>query len=283
MNIFKVSMVGANEALPGADVAEFLRGHPLAEIGVGVSKDKGGTSDDFGPTLRYCYVINLQKKLLKIRERTPDVGTLGIHVNGKDRRDKKSWPYMVLTGNGDLPKALGDMLDFPNTSIQINFSNIDVPLTAADTLLTANPGRRGGVILPSGASGITYNPSNMRVVLPYDERTKPFVKRVYMNLLRTKFAFRPDILYDASHGLGVVAKGYSPPRFKELRQGYAGGLGVDNIGDELEKIAAAQTDRDVQIYIDAEGKLKIGTVLDLGLAEKFYKNIMYWVKNNRKR
>jgi len=62
-----------------------------------------------------------------------------------------------------------------------------------------------------------------------------------------------SVLFDASGGNGQSPEVWLPP-LKDVRCGYAGGLGPDNLICELERIAAVAGDN--HVWIDMEGKLR---------------------------
>jgi hypothetical protein len=76
-------------------------------------------------------------------------------------------------------------------------------------------------------------------------------------------------LFDASHGAGVSPNAWPAARYRDaedrlLYHGYAGGLGPENIADELGKIAAAAGD--ARVWIDMETRVRTDDLaaLDLG-------------------
>ena len=64
---------------------------------------------------------------------------------------------------------------------------------------------------------------------------------------------RHQILFDASGGHGIVRSTW-PPVLREKRCGYAGGLGPENLAQELTRIAAAAGSHSV--WIDMESSLR---------------------------
>lgn len=88
-----------------------------------------------------------------------------------------------------------------------------------------------------------------------------------------KYGFHP--LFDASGGRGVEAKEWPKPYDSSsgmrMLHGYAGGLGPDNVVQELERIRLV-TDDDGVIWIDMESKLRTKTgkqdVFDLSKCEQ---------------
>lgn len=256
MNIVKVSMIGANEKLPAADVVDFLRAYPMSEIGVGVSAGKGA----YG-TPRFDYVMSLWDKYME-KYVPGETGTIALHINGNGQDGEKGWPALVSQGN--LPLELFAMMCFPNMSIQLNHFGYDFkPENANDLANSVNLwlriAPRSRLILSHCAKTAGYIDAFNRVVSTYNNGSLKW-----------------DVLYDASFGGGKMATQYAAPLYPGIRQGYAGGLGPDNIEEELPKISAVQKNPNAEIWIDAEGKLQTDDkkTLDLAKAEQFYNKII---------
>jgi phosphoribosylanthranilate isomerase len=71
-------------------------------------------------------------------------------------------------------------------------------------------------------------------------------------------ALNHEVLFDASGGRGILGDWHSPIPGKIC--GYAGGLGPDNVLQELEKISAICNK---PFWIDMEGKLRTDDKFDL--------------------
>jgi|GEM_PF-5298683 len=265
MRVFLISFSGANELIPKKDILDFLREHPLAEIGFVVSKD----TDDDG----FRYIMSVQS-LIQQHYKPGAIGTIGLHVNGIGTDGKGGWPYRVLSC--DIPKPLEQMMKFSNTSLQVNCSNyIDViPPKAVDRFMQC--------------PGTCMYISNCRTRIPYNSKTKTLVERIVdcgaknPEVKRKCGLLRPDIIFDESFGEGVLPTKYEPPKFKNLRHIYAGGLSPQNIYDELSKIAEAQTDLGAVVGIDMERGVRAddGSTLDLHKAAEVYKYVMKWLEDN---
>lgn len=85
---------------------------------------------------------------------------------------------------------------------------------------------------------------NVRFILPYNDDNAAFINKIY----DTGFKF--DCLYDSSYGEG---NRYALPAFDGVLQGYAGGIGPDNVTSVLNKISQSLSAG--RSYIDATGKL----------------------------
>lgn len=76
------------------------------------------------------------------------------------------------------------------------------------------------------------------------------------------------VLFDESRGNGIKASGYNIPLRGNLC-GYAGGLGPDNLQEELRKIERSAGDREV--WIDMETRVRTNDRLDLDKVEQVLK------------
>lgn len=86
-------------------------------------------------------------------------------------------------------------------------------------------------------------------------------------------------LFDASGGRGVETKEWPKPFLDSdgapIYCGYAGGLGPDNIAEEVQRIADAAGD--MTIWIDMETKLRTGDKFDLEKCERVLQVTRPWV------
>jgi hypothetical protein len=92
-------------------------------------------------------------------------------------------------------------------------------------------------------------------------------------------------LFDCSGGMGILASEWPAPALdkygKPLFCGYAGGLGPDNIEEELAKIEAVVGD--AEIWVDMESKIRNNKdELDLEKCEQVLTRAKQWTDNSRK-
>lgn len=74
-------------------------------------------------------------------------------------------------------------------------------------------------------------------------------------------------LFDCSHGAGVLPKDWPTPRDHSRYYGYAGGLGPENVVEQIENIRIAR--RNLDFWIDMEGRVRDGMErLDLAKVER---------------
>ena len=84
-------------------------------------------------------------------------------------------------------------------------------------------------------------------------------------------------LHDVSHGAGTLPK-YWPNFIDEIDNGYAGGLSVDNVNEELEKIAEIVGDKEIWIDVETRVRSNNDQQFDLEKVEQFLINCKNWVK-----
>lgn len=91
-----------------------------------------------------------------------------------------------------------------------------------------------------------------------------------------------SILFDASGGRGKLPKQWRAPVMENHKMGYSGGLGPDNVAENLDKINLV-TPADSNIWIDAEGKLKDPDTkqFDIARAERYIENALNWSLRTR--
>lgn len=91
------------------------------------------------------------------------------------------------------------------------------------------------------------------------------------------FGLNMHPLFDASGGKGILAD-WNSPFFRDGEQmvcGYAGGLGPDNVVEELDKIAALVGDGTV--WIDMESKIRTKDRFDLDKCRKVLAAVQAWM------
>ena len=109
--------------------------------------------------------------------------------------------------------------------------------------------------------------------MQYNDKTKVAVDNLH------KIGARFSLLYDASGGNGISPDSWKKPVYSEHDMGYAGGLGPDNITDNLEMIKSVA--RFDSVWIDAEGKLKTDNKFDVARAQQYVLNAKTWIEKQR--
>lgn len=198
--------------------------------------------------------------LLDISKKLPDPLNIAIHVN---------YQWCSLMCDGYLPPEIAEWfyIEDPKTK---------KPLIKRWQL---NIGDGTNIFNAHNLSKIIKNHPNREFILPVNNR--PAVQTAVQELNDTGAQF--SLLYDSSYGVGKSPDTWLPPAYPNHAQGYAGGLGPENITENLEKISAQLPD-DYTTWIDAEGKLMIpGTrQFDINRARGYVNGALNWMRNNAK-
>jgi len=242
VEIGKISCCGANELLNQSDIISFLKRNPKAEIGIGVSEEKGG----FG-TPRFDFVKNLFSQL--------ENGAIALHINGE-------WSNQIAN-LGEMPKELNDLIKLSPKKfrMQINFvgsgfANSD----NADNL----------------AKLVEKYFGKVKFIIPYGEKSSDFVNNLF---LKTR---NFDVLYDSSFGTGKAADSYPSKFAGKLVQGYAGGLSPENICEKLDNIEKIQNIKTpIWIDAESKLRKDDQNTLALEKSQKFVDSVLAWQEKRR--
>lgn len=221
MRLKKITCSGANEYTPIEPMIYLLQKYPRAELGIQVSGKKAAFS-----TARYWWITALYETLQNWETPIP----IALHINS-------DWVERFC--QGDIPEELFIWLKSYRLKngepfikrVQLNFKIGREKTPNMEQLLKAM------AMCPQ------------RIILSYNQDNADFIKQVY-----DRGAIF-DLLFDASHGEGVLANSYLPPVFPDVLQGYAGGLSPENVTEELWKINKVMP-IGADCTIDAEGALK---------------------------
>ena len=185
---------------------------------------------------RFDWIIRLQERLRQEKLSQK----IAFHVNGQ-------WAKEIV--------ALGNNLnDF--TRVQLNVIGSGYKFERDELFTLSN-------LIES-----QKDEKSFKFILPANLQSIKFLRglRNY-----TKFF---DVLYDSSFGKGIQANNFFS-LFPDQLQGYAGGLGPENIQEKLEEIDKVQPYA-LPIWVDAENKLKNDNcnTLDLNKAKIFATNAL---------
>lgn len=120
--------------------------------------------------------------------------------------------------------------------------------------------------------------SKQEFIFPWNERVANEIE----TLKQTGAKF--SLLFDNSYGAGIEPTNWREPVYKDVPNGYAGGLGPDNVAKNLDKINAILP-QNYETWIDAEGKLRDRQTtgsFTLELAEKYLQNALAWYNQHTK-
>jgi len=231
MMLKTITCSGANEYTDQKELIAIIKKFPKAELGIQVSDKKGG----FG-TARYWWLqalyYQLYNKPLQIK--------IALHVNGN---------WVERFGQGDVPTELKEFLTWRNFvgepfigRVQLNFK-----IGREKT-----PDMKKMVEAMLACQNLSKEEIH-RFILSYNAENADFIHQMYDYTRSNGLKF--DLLFDNSHGEGILAESYPAPVYKKVVQGYSGGLSPENITEQLWEISKA-VPVGCEFCIDAEGRLK---------------------------
>ena len=248
MMLKRITCSGANEYTDAEELVKVIGSYNKAELGIQVSGKKGG----FG-TARYWWIQTLY--LLQYDQARPM--DIALHVNS-------DWVERFC--QGDIPEELKKFLDMRRKSgepfigrVQLNFKIGREKTPDLKKLLDAIAECQGGP-----------QEEKHRFIFSYNEANAEFINEVY------KTGLKFDLLYDNSHGEGIEPEDYPKPVYRNIEQGYAGGLSPENVEAKLWKISK-EVPVGFVFNIDAEGRLKgEDGHLSLKKCEEYLKKASHW-------
>lgn len=220
MRLKTITCSGANEHNAIEPLIMMLSKYPKAELGIQVSGKKAAFA-----TARYWWLQAL-RNAMDVSYKVP----VALHINS-------DWVERFC--QGDIASELETWLNYSRLAsgepfikrVQLNFK-IGRETPDLKKMLTA----------------IERCP-HQRFIFSYNPENATFIRQVY----ETGLEF--DLLYDSSHGEGILAESYPPPVFTDITQGYAGGLSAENVNEKLWQISKSLP-IGYEFNIDAEGRLK---------------------------
>ena len=206
-------------------------------------------------------------------------------------RPRNIWSNQIVDLSKNMPNPI-------NIALHINYQWCDymceglVPPEVKRWLLESNVHTKQPVVkriqLNIGDAADCFSPKklaeliatypNQEFIFPWNEKVAPQIKR----LKQTGAKF--SLLFDGSYGAGIEPDSWRGPVYNDIPNGYAGGLGPDNVAKNLDKINAVLPEN-YETWIDAEGKLRDKQTtgsFTLELAEKYLQNAMNWYNQNSK-
>lgn len=251
MIIRYVTCSGVNEHTNIKSLLRLLNKYLKAEIGVQVNEIKCSYNSDR---------MNWIKTLVNELQMQKMVINAALHVN-------PSWVEEV--GQGILPPELQTLMSMRNfrgdpffQRIQLNFK-IGRDRTPDEHKLL----------------NLMQLYKSRRFIFSYNESNAEFIGKMRELCLETGVKF--DLLYDDSHGEGIIPKERRAPVFKGVRQGYAGGIGPENVTEVLDEIVRNFPGHyATEITIDAEGRLKGDKHrIDLNRCASYLEAVKLWYLN----
>jgi hypothetical protein len=217
MKIRCVTITGADHSITPSSLIAISRGYPFVEWGILLSKSQEGSNRFPGRPW-----MNRFAQLTQDHSLDEPIYTSG-HLCGQWLRD-------YLRGDATCPHFDLGIFD----RIQLNFHGQLQAVNYTRFLLNTLQGS-----IKSGRS----------VIFQRDGVNDALLNRVMLDdvIVQT--------LFDLSHGAGLCPEAWPLP-IEDVFCGYAGGLGPDNLKEELEKLEAVVGDR--EIWIDMETKVRSG-------------------------
>ena len=240
MQIKFVTLTGADDRTDVAKMVELSKKYPFVEWAILFSQSKGGTS-------RYPGIDWVEESIPKLAETN-----LSAHLCGKWVED--------ATNRGRITFLYADFAEhFGRLQLNMSADKLQSVLKFQTNFWNCSLDRP--IIL--GGPYQKYN-----IGIPVDK---------FLNQPHGVFP-----LFDCSGGRGILAKEWPAPFMTETGRpmlcGYAGGLGPDNIEEQLNKIEDAVGN--AEIWIDMEGNLRNKKdEFDLDRCERVLEIAKRWVEN----
>ncbi len=176
---------------------------------------------------RYPSVTWLEDKLPKLfKISEKTTAGIALHVCGKETK--------LLLEQNELSVAL-KLINFVNR-IQINFSYKEKQVNQLEVLCAKYP--------------------NISFITQQNESNKDLYKKIT--------AKNHQVLFDTSGGRGVKCEEWTSSLENKIC-GYAGGLGLEGVSEDLSKIKEVACN---DFWIDMEGKIRTEDKIDLNICEK---------------
>ncbi len=222
MNLKFVTCSGANEFTNVDALFALYQDFPCVEFGIQVSGKKCGFD-----SARFAWLKTLKKEISLRNLKLP----LALHIN-------QDWVESFC--NGEVVAELQELFSWADKHGEPLFQRVQLNFKIGREKAPRVP------VLEKTMQNFPY----LRFILSYNEANAKIIQKIYQ---RQKVVF--DCLFDESFGEGIKPLMRQKPVFDDILQGYAGGFSPENVASEL-NVLAALLPHDMQIFIDAEGKLK---------------------------
>lgn len=232
--IDKVTVTGASDETSFDDMIEIQKEFPFVEWGILLSKRSAGVVNRF-PSYDWFNQLRIEKQ-------NPDSKYRSLRLSGH------------LCGSLVNEFLVRDLNNFGVASNQY--------LTPEwfDRIQINTHGEKTKYDIDAVFSNV-YNNPHIEFIAQYDKVND------YIHKLHSFGVKNISALYDLSHGAGVLPKQWDSP-LEGIRTGYAGGLSVDNLEEQLLVLDGVIGDTK-SIWIDAETWLRTNDKFDLNLVVKF--------------
>lgn len=242
MKLKYVTLTGADDGVDPQEMISLSTKYPYVEWAILFSQSKSGVS-------RYPS-YNWVLRLLEAKNKSQDIN-LAAHLCGK-------WVDDAMGG---------EITFFQDTDMYSLFKRIQLNM-GKDRLQLAMTSKKLKYAIANTGKPVIFG-GNYKYI---HVNTKFFIE----------FSLHP--LFDASGGRGVLSKEWPKPFLNDdgsvLFCGYAGGLGPDNVADELKRIE--EIVGDAEIWIDMEtslrSKVASGDRFDLTKCEQVLQAVQPWLE-----
>ena len=252
MKLKYITCSDPREDISVESLLNFTKTYPIAEIGIQVYSGVVSSNWAFNAWLN---------QLLTKAQNMPKAPNIALHVNQ---------PWGDLMGTGVVPQELAYPLRIKNIytgqpvikRVQLNIGNYSIKPKFDVKRLSAL---------------IKQHP-DQEFILPWNKFNAEKIE--IMKLIGTKFS----LISDASHNTGKEPDSWPKPLYKDIVNGYTGGLGPDNVAKNLDRINTVLPE-DYTTWIDAKGKLCDNDKtfsFSLELAEEYVKNAIAWYNQHTK-
>lgn len=227
MGLTCVTITGADDATDPAELHDLWEQYPFVEWGILIGSHTGPRF----PSVDWIH------RLVEEREKSCNLMRLSLHVCGKFLRE-------IANGRSSLGDYIGPQL-FAFHRVQLNWHGGQQPESVGENILKA--------FCELDRGGFGWDP---QLIFQLDnvnnELWKPAGRR-----------FACSGLFDLSHGAGLLPSDW-PRCSSEIPCGWAGGLGPENLVDQIPKITE-QSWKAQNFWIDMETRVRTedGENLDL--------------------
>jgi len=234
MKIKIATMTGANDLTVHSDLDMLSQHYPFVEWGILVSQSQTGSAR----FPKHEWIRDFTRLNMSIKK--------SLHVCGK-------WVRDICAGDWTLPKGLVDWRRFQR--VQLNFHACSHTVTEECLMM-----------LRAKSNDTHDGDKEHQFILQLDGVNDAILEKM------RAYPIDAVPIFDKSGGAGVVPDSWPKP-FPGMLCTYAGGLGPDNLKDELKRIE--EVVGDAEIAVDMERKIRStdDEIFDLKKVEKCLKAI----------
>ena len=250
MKLRYITCSDPRENIPVESILNFATKYPMSEIGLGAY-----------PASMLSNKHNLMwfDQIIRNAQNMPTPPNIALHIN-------HSWCDTMCLGV--IPAELDWYLRITNT-------HTNKPVIKRIQLNIGDYSKKFDL---KGLATLIKQQRNQEFILVWNERMSPKIEM----LKQTGAKF--SLLFDGSCGSGIEPDSWRRPVYRDIPNGYTGGLGPDNIAKNLDKINEILP-KNYETWIDAKGKLcdrESTFSFTLELAEKYLQNALAWYNRHTK-